>query len=958
MKKTSPLETATRKKIDQMLNNLGWNTDEFSKNPNVTTERAKTKEQENKLKKISGYKKPPDYVLYKSNSDKPIAIIESKRKGQDVEKALEQAKKLYANPLGVKIVFAYDGSFFKSEKIDEGKELKIDGIAVTGLLSEKQILRFTDEGHSISEATPEVKHSRTELINVFRYANNTLRKEGLREGIERFTEFSNILFLKLISEIEDEREKEGGERVINEQFCWNKFNKKDADDMYYYVSNTVLKELRKEYGEIFDDKLKISANALKAIVDKLSKISLKNADSDVKGDAFEYFLKTSITLGNDLGEYFTPRHIVNLMIDIMDPKFGEKIYDPTCGTGGFLISTFNYIQKRSAKSPEVLKKLKEETVYGRELTSTARIAKMNMIITGDGHTNIEQIDSLDHPVACEYDVVVANPPYGQDTDYGDHYDVPNSSSDGIFLQHIVKSLKSGGRAAVVIPEGLLFRDIDLDLRKHLLQHCNIHAIISLPAGVFRPYAKGNKTDVIILEKAKDPKKPEGTKSVWFYDMTADGFDLTSDLRKQVDENDIPDLLAKWSDKIESDKSWNATIKQIEEEKYELTAKIYKKKIIFETNIPLIPFSNFLQENKESITIDDDKKYTRVTVKVHGNGIFLRDEVKGKDIRTKEQKLTKTNQLIIAEIDAKLGGYGIIPKDLKGSIVSSHYFLFDIDESKILPKYLDYVMRFGNYEEQIKPFVKGTTNYAAIRPKHVLQLTIPLPPIKIQNSIVERIDSQLRIKDNSDDVITSLENAGVDESFFNSYPKESFTKHVDINPKYKKDLNSKKYFVEMANIDEKLGIIRKYQNRESKSSGASRFKDNDILFARITPCTENGKIAIVGGLNGNTGIGSTEFVVLSPKKIIDSRWLYFFLKNNIVKTSAVESMNGTTGRQRVAPDFFQKLEIPILPLKVQKEQVNGFTKYLTAKRSLTELIDLSNSTINNIVTSLFQKKPSD
>ena len=870
MKPTAPLETATRKKIDQMLNNLGWHIDEFSKECNVTTERAKTEEQNKNLKKISGFKKPPDYVLYKSNSDKPLAIIEAKRKGQNVDDALEQAKERYAKPLGIQIVFAYDGSFFKSEKIDDGKELKVDGITVTQLISERQILRFIDEGHSISEATPEVKHSRAELISIFRYANNMLRKEGLREGIERFTEFSNILFLKLISEIEDEREKKGEERIINEQFCWNKFNKKDADDMYYYVSNTVLKELRKEYGEIFDDRLKISANTLKAIVDKLSKISLKNADSDVKGDAFEYFLKTSITLGNDLGEYFTPRHIVKMMIDMIDPKFGEKIYDPTCGTGGFLISTFNYIQKRSAKTPEVLKKLKAETVYGRELTSTARIAKMNMIITGDGHTNIQHMDSLDNPVNEEYHVVVANPPYGQSTDYGVHYAVPDSSSDGIFLQHIVKSLKSEGRAAVVIPEGLLFRDVDLDLRKYILQHCKIHAIISLPAGVFRPYAKGNKTDIIILEKAKDPKKPEGTKSIWFYDMTADGFDLTSDLRKQVDENDIPDLLTKWSDKIESDKSWNITIDQIKEKNYELTAKIYRKKIIFETDITLVPFSNFLQENKESITIDDNKKYARVTVKLHGNGIFLRDEVKGKDIKTKEQKLTKTNQLIIAEIDAKLGGYGIIPKDLKDSIVSSHYFLFDIDESKILPKYLDYVMRFGNYEEQIKPFVKGTTNYAAIRPKHVLQLTIPLPTIKIQNSIVERIDSQLRIKDNSYNVLTSLENAGVDEAFFNSYPKESFTKHVDINPKYEKDPNSKKYFVEMADIDEKLGIIRKYQSRESKSSGASRFKDNDVLFARITPCTENGKISTVNGLNGNTGIGSTEFVVLSPKKTMDSK----------------------------------------------------------------------------------------
>ena len=461
MRRTYPLETATRKKIDQMLDNLGWNTDEFAKGYNVTTERVMTEEQNQQLKKISGFKKPPDYVLYKSDSDKPIAIIEAKRRGQSVDDALEQAKKLYAKPLEVKIVFAYDGSFFKSEKTDEGKELKIDGITVTQLLTEKQILRFIDDGHSITEATPTVKHSRTELINIFKFANNLLRKEGLREGIERFTEFSNILFLKLISEIEDDRERGGENRILEEKYCWDAFHKKDADDMLVYINKVVLDRLVNQYnhsGDVFERELKIkNPNTLKSIVDRLSMIRLKNADSDVKGDAFEYFLKTSITLGNDLGEYFTPRHIVNLMIDMLDPKFGEKVYDPTCGTGGFLISAFNYIKKRSARAPKVLKKLKEETVYGRELTSTARIAKMNMIITGDGHTNIEQMDSLAHPVSDRYDVVVANFPYGQDTDHNAYYDVPGSSSDGIFLQHIIKSLSGGGESSRCNPGGSTFQ---------------------------------------------------------------------------------------------------------------------------------------------------------------------------------------------------------------------------------------------------------------------------------------------------------------------------------------------------------------------------------------------------------------------------------------------------------------------------------------------------------------------
>jgi type I restriction enzyme S subunit len=117
---------------------------------------------------------------------------------------------------------------------------------------------------------------------------------------------------------------------------------------------------------------------------------------------------------------------------------------------------------------------------------------------------------------------------------------------------------------------------------------------------------------------------------------------------------------------------------------------------------------------------------------------IRDRLFGKKIKTKEQKLTKANQFIVAEIDAKLGGFGVIQKELENSIVSSHYFLFDLDTSKILPEYFDFVIRLGPYADMIRPFVKGTTNYAAIRPKHILQLKMPLPPIETQKQLVDSI----------------------------------------------------------------------------------------------------------------------------------------------------------------------------------------------------------------------------
>ena len=166
---TIPLESATRKKIDQMLINLGWNADEESALCNVFTERAKSSEQDKKLKGNN-----PDYVLYKSQSDTPIAIIEAKRKGQSIDSAISDARNKYADPLGVKIIFAYDGAFFKSWHVDANRELLVDGMAVTQLVGEKKIIRFLEEGYSISEVRPKYKYSRSELISIFKWANNLL----------------------------------------------------------------------------------------------------------------------------------------------------------------------------------------------------------------------------------------------------------------------------------------------------------------------------------------------------------------------------------------------------------------------------------------------------------------------------------------------------------------------------------------------------------------------------------------------------------------------------------------------------------------------------------------------------------------------------------------------------------------------------------------------------------------
>jgi len=161
-----------------------------------------------------------------------------------------------------------------------------------------------------------------------------------------------------------------------------------------------------------------SASVLEETIDRLDGLNLIDVNSDIKGDAFEYFLRQYNSGYKDLGEYFTPRHFVRFIVKLLNPKLGEKVYDPFCGTGGMLIESFKHIESRLPNNDkDTISFLKNNTIYGNELTETARVAKMNMILMGDGHNNIERKDSLKYPVTDKYDVVITNILFSQKTDH-------------------------------------------------------------------------------------------------------------------------------------------------------------------------------------------------------------------------------------------------------------------------------------------------------------------------------------------------------------------------------------------------------------------------------------------------------------------------------------------------------------------------------------------------------------
>ncbi len=731
---TKTLESTTRKKIDLILANLGWNTNETSPDCNVFTERAKTIEQNKKFKG-----KNPDYVLYKSGADEPIGIIEAKRSGQSLRQALNQAIDLYAEPLGLDIIFVTDGSIVESHDVRSKSNLRLDDQIITEFISEKQLLKFLEHGSQLY--SPEkITYTKRELIKIFSEANDLLRKEGIREGIERFAEFSNLLFLKLISEIEEDRENNGEQRILEKKYCWESFYKLDPDRMLEYINNVILPRLVNKYnhsGDVFQQNLLIkSPENLKKIVDKLSSLKLLDADSDIKGDAFEYFLKNSVSVGTDLGEYFTPRHIVKLIVDLVDPKFGDKIYDPACGTGGFLIEAFRHIKNKCKQTKENLQILKEKTVYGREISGTAKIAKMNMIIIGDGHNNIKQMDSLKNPIKDEYNVVLTNFPFSQTTDYSSFYGFNSKDANPVFLKHIIDALDKGGIAGVVVPEGLLFDENSeyIKIRKILLETCNVVAVIKLHEFVFKPYT-GQPTSILIFEKGRQ------TQNVWFFDVQEDGFKKTGSKlgRSPIEANDLILLRQMWKDKENSDHSLSVDFKKIVEEKYKLSMDKYRKQGKKTTDfVKLGDVCNIViggTPSRKDLSLYGGKNLW-VKIRDMNRQMYISDteeKITDKGVKESNVKLLPIDTLLFS-FKLTIGKVAITAKELYTNEAIAGIVPKD---NRVLTKYLYYLLPRLDYSIYSQRATKGKTLN-----KDIMRIVeIPLPLVEIQKKIIKELDAK-------------------------------------------------------------------------------------------------------------------------------------------------------------------------------------------------------------------------
>ena len=981
---TLPLEADTRSLIDRALTNLGWKLD--GKDKNVFVEQPKT-EAERKL--LGG--KRPDYVLYSKESDRPLIVIEAKKKGTRLDAAMEQGIS-YARAINAPLVFATDGVFCKAYHTDANRPPILNGEEIDEFIRETLALRYLTT-YEVNTVSPRVQYDRKELIRIFDEANNMLRGEGLRAGIERFGEFANILFLKLISESEQIKRESGIKTLFDATACsWDSIKNIPFTTRIDYINKTVYEKLNSLYKTDIFTPLQIrDTSILKEIMDKLDPLTLTDVDSDVKGDAFEYFLKASTATKNDLGEYFTPRHIVKTMIRLVNPRIGETIYDPFCGTGGFLIESFRYIYNNMARTEANLKTLRENTVYGNEITNTARITKMNMILAGDGHSNINMRDSLANPIDGKatwkdedgnihhygYDIVLANMPYSQKTKHGDLYDLPTTNGDSICVQHCMKAINStspNGRMALVVPEGFLFRKDLTRTREYLLDNCQLQSIISLPQGVFLPYT-GVKTDIIYATKVNQKiNKSEKKKDFWYFDVKSDGYTLDNHRRKL----DTPSDLAKYEEfrKFDADQAEEMAnvgfeiipLDKVRKNSFILAGNRYRSAITSSSSLSTVnldsvaelvrgvSFSKSLQR-----TSNTDTTIGVITTKAaQEDGIVYSDIIHiDNSCSYDKSKYVRNNDILISlanSIDL-VGRVTYVDKINEELLFGAFMGVIRPDTTKINPIYLYYILRSKQAKDYFRLIAKTTTNISNLTFEDLKEFTFPLPSLEQQNIIATYLKEYQQIIDGSKQIIKSyipnLTHKHINGGY---YAIENIS---TIRPS-KEDLKNISgetivSFVPMASLNTFNAEFTANEERkiEDVKSGFTYFRDNDILLAKITPCFENGKAGIARNLKNGIGFGSTEYIVIRANTdIVYPEWIFYHINTPEFINGGKSHMTGTAGQQRIDINYVKQYQIPVPPLEEQRTILDSIDTEKNLIASSRELIKIFEKKISDRINDIW------
>jgi len=690
--------------------------------------------------------------------------------------------------------------------------------------------------------------------------------------------------------------------------------------------------------------------------------------SERLGDAFEYLLSVLGSQG-DAGQFRTPRHIIDFMVKVVDPKKDETIFDPACGTAGFLISSYKHILKSNTKDGKTGAGLtpNERTWLAKNIKGydispdMVRLSLVNLYLHGFTDPHIDEYDALTSEDKWnEYaDVILANPPFmSPKGGIKPHkrFSVQSKRSEVLFVDYMAEHLTPNGRAAIIVPEGIIFQSQNAykQLRKMLVEDY-LFAVVSLPAGVFNPYA-GVKTSILLLDKNLAKKSD----SILFVKIENDGFDLGAQRRpndkselpeavhliknyvsgimngETFDAENIANVLVVAKEKIRGNRNWNLSGEQYNDNQF-----------IYSGDYPEIEISDFVEI--QSGFAFNSKQFNE------SNGFPI---IRIRDIKT-NQTMTKYN-----------GEYNHEYIVNNGDLIIGMDGEFNTTLWQGGPALLNQrVCRFFNYRNCLKEYIYRLiqrklkeieeATYAVtvkhISVKQIRSIKIPLPPLEIQKEIVTEIEGYQKIIDGARTVV------------------DNYKPHIQIEPEWEVvelgdvcEINPRKSqishldgdlqvsFVPMADVNENEMYFDTKETRKLDGviKGYTYFQNDDVLLAKVTPCFENGKASLAKELTNGIGFGSSEFYVFRSSEKIKPEWIYYNVTANRFRNEGKLKMTGTGGLQRIPKDFVKHCKIPLPPLETQNLIITQIEKEQALVNANKELITIFEQKIKDKIASVW------
>lgn len=709
-------------------------------------------------------------------------------------------------------------------------------------------------------------------------------------------------------------------------------------------------------------------DTLNMFLKEVSDFSYDNSED--LGNAFEYLLSIMGSQG-DAGQFRTPRHIIDMMVEIVDPKKNETILDPACGTAGFLISAYRHIlaQNKDEDGKSTLtaddRKRLTENFAGYDISpDMVRLSRVNMYLHHFTKPKISEYDTLTSEEKWDdcYDVILANPPFM--TPKGgimphSRYRVKAKRSEVLFVDYIAEHLNPTGRAAIIVPEGIVFQSANAykELRKYLVDDGLLYAVISLPAGVFNPYS-GVKTSILLIDKSFARLKDE----ILFVKLNNDGFDLGAQ-RQPKKGSEIPDII-RIVQKYHADPEPQtaddeilqhplvtiAKKKQISEQDYILVGERYKISEIINSNWPMVALSELCYEIKNGKNVeqhDGEGKYKVTRIQTISDGIVDLSKTKWTNDEPDENTFMQNGDILFSHINSieHLAKTAIFYSDEK-VVHGINLLRLRPKQDIVLPQYLAYCLKSDFFVSSARSYAQKAVNQASIKTSDLKNIKIPLPPISVQEEIVLELDSYQKIIDGARQVVENYKPTIQNNSHWEMVRLEDVCS-------YDRTLSDdcELPYIGMEDVESDTGNISPMvlQHKNKMGTGASyQFDEHCILYGRLRPylnkvCTPSFK-----------GRCSTELIPIIPNKNVNRKFLSLILMSREAVTYAMGTNTGAR-MPRTDMNAFKKFSFKLPPIEEQDHIVDMINEEISIIDQNKRLIDIFEQKIADKISEVWGEK---